>query len=70
MRTPTPTATRPPGVGGTVRLPPVVAYPAPAAPAGDSGWTARANAALAGGLATVAVAIAAGAWCARRRWLR
>jgi len=39
-------------------------------PAEGSGWSAGAYAALAAGLATVAVALSAGAWYARRRFSR
>jgi hypothetical protein len=40
------------------------------APSEGSGWSAASHAALAGGLATTAVLIAAGGWYARRRWVR
>ena len=63
-----PTPTRPPGVGGTVRLPPAaVAAESANAPEG-SGWTVGAYAALASVGAVVAIAV--GGWYARRRWLR
>ena len=51
----------PPPVGGIAELPDV---------GSDSGWSAGAYAALAGGLAAALLALTAGAWYARRRWLR
>ena len=60
-----------PPVGGIAELP-VLAGTSDqqaGAPAEDSGWSAGGYAALAGGLAA-AIAIAGGAWYARRRWLR
>ena len=42
----------------------------PVAPAEGSGWSAGNYAALAGGLTPLVLVAAAGAWCARRRWLR
>jgi len=64
--TPMPTPTPAPGVGGTVRLPPAAIAAESGAPAGGSGWSAGAYAALGG----MAVVIAVGGWYARRRWLR
>lgn len=70
-RTPTPTATRPStGVGGEVKLPPAAIAAASDAMASDSGRTVGTYAALAGGIAATALAIAAGGWYTRRRWLR
>jgi hypothetical protein len=60
-----------PPVGGIAELPDLAgtsAEEAVASPEG-SGWSAGDYAALAGGLAAAALAIAAGAWYARRRWL-
>lgn len=62
--TPRPTATRPVGVGGTVRLPPAAFAAESAAPARDFGWTVWTCAAFAGG----AMLLAAGGWYATRRW--
>jgi hypothetical protein len=75
-RTPTPTATRTPtpgsSVGGIAELPALAETSAREAgvPAEGSGWSARDYAALVGGVAGAAVAIAGGAWYARRRRLR
>ena len=67
-RTPTPVTSHPLGVGGMVKLPPAaIAAESANAPEG-SGWANGAYAALVG-LGAV-VAIAAGGWSARRRWLR
>jgi hypothetical protein len=69
--TPTPTDTPTPGpVGGIAELPPLAGISADQAsgPADGPGWSAG-DYALAGGLAAAAV-IVAGAWYARRRWLR
>ena len=60
-----------PAVGGIAEL---VALAGPSgeeadAPAGGSGWSVASYGALAGGLAAV-VAMAAGTWHARRRWLK
>jgi len=67
--TATPTPTRPPGVGGTIKLPPsAVAAQSNGSP-NYSGWTTQGYAALAGGVAAAAIAIG-GAWCVRRRCLR
>jgi len=62
----------PSAVGGVAELP-ALAGTSPgesAVPAEGSGWSAGGYAALAGGLAAAVVAITAGAWYARRRWLR
>jgi len=66
--TPTPTGTpgHPPGVGGTVKLPPAAIAAESGASAEGSGWGTASWAALAG----AAVAIGIGGWYARRRWLR
>jgi hypothetical protein len=61
-----------PPVGGIAELPDV-AGPSPeeaGTPAGGSGWSAGSYAALAGGLAAALLTISAGAWYARRRWVR
>jgi hypothetical protein len=60
------------GVGGIAELPALSGTSAgeAAAPAAGSGWSAGGYAALAGGVAAAAVALCAGAWYARRRWLR
>jgi len=60
----TPTPPNLPGVGSKVMLPPTGIAAESGAPAGDSGWTVGAYAALAG----AAVAVAIGGWYARRRW--
>jgi hypothetical protein len=59
-------------VGGIAELPALAGMsPEEAgAPAEGSGWSAGDSAALAGGLAAAALATAAVAWYARRRWLR
>jgi len=59
-------------VGGIAELPDFAGASADEAraPAGGSGWSAAAYAALAGGVATVVLTLGAGAWYARRRWLR
>jgi hypothetical protein len=59
-------------VGGIAELPDLAgASPEEAGvPSDGSGWSAGDYAALAGGLAAAAIAIAAGGWYARRRWLR
>jgi len=73
--TPTPTKTstpgtpHPPGVGGTVKLPPAAIAAESGAPAADSDWTAGTYAALAAGVAGMAIAVALGGWYTRRRWL-
>ena len=67
-RTPTPGTPQPPGVGGTVNLPPGAVAAESGASAEGSGWTVGTYAALAG--VGAVVAIAAGGWYARRRWLR
>ena len=70
--TPTPTRTpgQPPGVGGTVKLPPAAIAAESGAPSEDSTWPVGTYAALAGGAAAV-MALAAGGWyTSRRRWLR
>jgi len=68
---PTPTSTgtpgHPPGVGGTVKLPPAAIAAESGAPADGSGWGTATYAALAGLGAVVAIAV--GGWYARRRWL-
>jgi len=61
-----PTPTRPPGVGGTVNLPPGAIAAESGAPVEGSGWATATYAALAGAV----VAIGIGGWYARRRWLR
>ena len=63
--TPTPPP-HPPGVGGTVKLPPAAVAAESGAAAEGSGWGTATWAALAGS----AVAIGIGGWYARRRWLR
>jgi hypothetical protein len=68
--TPTPVTPHPPGVGGKVILPPAAIAAESGAPAEGSGWATAAYAALAGGMGAAAVAVAAGGWYARRRWLR
>jgi len=60
-----PTPTRPPGVGGAVKLPPAAIAAESGAPADGSGSAVGNYAALAGAVA----AIALGGWYARRRWL-
>ena len=70
--TPTPTRTpgQPPGVGGTVKLPPAAIAAESGAPSENSTWPVAIYAALAGGAAAV-MALAAGGWyTSRRRWLR
>jgi hypothetical protein len=59
-------------VGGIAELPDFAGTSAEeaGASAGGSGWSAGGYAALAGGLAVAALAAVAGAWYARRRWLR
>jgi len=66
--TPTPTGTpgHPPGVGGTVKLPPAAIAAESGARAEGSGWGAATYAALTGST----IAVAAAAWFTRRRWLR
>jgi hypothetical protein len=49
-------------VGGLAELPAIAGD--------DGGWSTWAYAALAGGLAAVIAAVTAGAWFARRRWVR
>jgi hypothetical protein len=69
--TPTPTATpKPPGVGGVVKLPPAAVAAEYGAAADESGWTVWAYAAVASAVALVIMAVAAGGWYTRRRWLR
>jgi hypothetical protein len=60
------------GVGGIAELPPLAGTSAEeaGAPAEGSGWSSASYAALAAGLAAAAVALSAGAWYARRRWIR
>jgi hypothetical protein len=60
------------GAGGIAELPvpPETSAQQGAEPAGGSGWSASKAAALAGIGAMAAAAIGAGAWYARRRWLR
>jgi hypothetical protein len=57
-------------VGGIAELPDITSASAEqaGAPSAGSGWSASGYAALAGGLAVAAIATAAGAWYARRRW--
>jgi hypothetical protein len=59
-------------VGGIAELPGLAGTSAEqaAAPTEGSGWSSASYAALAGGLAAVLVVLSAGAWYARRRWLR
>jgi V8-like Glu-specific endopeptidase len=58
-------------VGGVAELPSLAGtWASEAAPAGSSGWSGGAYAALAGGLAAAVLTLTAGAWYARRRWLR
>jgi hypothetical protein len=63
---------QPPAVGGIAELPDVASTSAENArtPAEGSGWWADRYAALAGGLSAAVLAVAAGAWYARRRWLQ
>jgi len=58
-------------VGGIAELPVFAGIPGEQAgtPSEGSGWSAGSYAALSGGLAAV-LAVATGAWYARRRWLR
>ena len=63
---PIPTSTPRPGVGGAVNLPPAAVAAESGAPAEGSGWGTATYAALAGS----AIAVAAAAWYARRRWMR
>jgi hypothetical protein len=58
-------------VGGVAELPPLAGISADQAsgPADGPGWSAG-DYALAGALAAAVLAVAAGAWYARRRWLR
>jgi len=65
-----PTPTRPPGVGGTVKLPPAAIAAESGARTDGSGWSAATLVALAGGMATALIALGAGGRYARRRWLR
>ena len=64
--TPTPGTPHPPGVGGTVKLPPIAIAAESGATAEGSGWPVGTYAALAGALA----AVVGGGWYTRRRWLR
>jgi hypothetical protein len=59
-------------VGGIAELPDVDTAPAEqaGAPSAGSGWSAGDYAALTGGLSAAVLAVAAGAWYARRRWLQ
>ena len=60
-------------VGGVAELPALAGASGneeASAPAGGSGWSAGAYAALAAGLAAAAMVLSAGTWYARRRWLR
>jgi hypothetical protein len=67
--TPTPTPTPPSAVGGIVEL--AVGQPdSPASPPEGSRSSAPPYAALTGGLAAAALALTAGPWYARRRWVR
>jgi hypothetical protein len=61
-----------PSVGGIAELPALagISGQEAVASAEGSGWSAGDYAALAGGLAAAAFAIAVGGWYARRRWLR
>ena len=61
-----------PPVGGIAELPDFAGMSAEegGAPTEGSGWSAGSYAALAGGLAAAVLALTAGAWYARRRWLR
>jgi hypothetical protein len=61
-----------PPVGGIAELPALAETSAEpsGAPADEPGWSAGAYAALAAGLAATVLATIAGAWYARRRWLR
>ena len=61
-------APRPPGVGGTVLLPPAAIAAESSEVSERSGWSAGIYAALAGGMAGIAVTAAVGGWYARRRW--
>lgn len=58
--------------GGVAELPSVAGASAAetVAGGGGAGWSAGNAAALAGGVAAAVAALAAGAWYARRRWLR
>ena len=67
-RTPTPVTPHPPGVGGTVKLPPAAIAAEAGTAAEGSGWATATWAALAGGVAAAAISV--GGWYARRRWLR
>jgi hypothetical protein len=64
-------AHQPPAVGGVAELPalPATSTEEASAPAHDSGWSPGSYAALAGGMAAL-LAVIAGGWYARRRWLR
>jgi len=61
-------APHPPGVGGTVLLPPDAIAAEAGTAAEHSGWATATWAALAGGVAAAAIGV--GGWYARRRWLR
>jgi hypothetical protein len=65
-RTPTPGTPAPPGVGGTIVLPPAAIAAESRTAADGSGWTAGTYAALCAGAAGAALAIAGG-WYARKR---
>jgi len=67
---PIPSPTPPVGVGGAVKLPPAAVAAEYGAAADESGWTVWAYAAVASGVALVIMAVAAGGWYTRRRWLR
>ena len=66
---PTPTPV-PVGVGGIVEVPYIAQEGAAAGASGSSGLSPGGIAAIAGGLAAAVLAIGAGSWYARRRWLR
>ena len=65
-------AAQAPAVGGVAELPNIggASGEEAGAPSEGSGWSAGSYAGLAGGLATAAVLVAVGGWCARRRWAR
>jgi protocatechuate 3,4-dioxygenase beta subunit len=67
-----PESAPPPAVGGIAELPDLAAASAAGAgtPSEGSGWSPSNHAALGGGLAAALVALTAGAWYVRRRWLR
>jgi hypothetical protein len=59
-------------VGGIAEVPDIggASSQQAGAPSEGSGWSAASYAALAGGLAAAAIAVAGSAWYARRRWVR